>query len=116
MLEAFRSDLAGRGVSAQRQRDSLRLLRDFESWLGNRSLLDAGGDDLAAFRAHRRNAGYAPNTLRKERHMALGFFGWAFDAGRLSADALLSVRAVATPAAASSQPRPEPYSRKELQR
>lgn len=114
MLADFETDIARRGVSEGRRRDTLRFLRGFDSWLGTRALIEAQGADLAAYLAKRGTNGYAPNTLRKERHMALSYFAWAFETGHIRAETLLSLRGVKPPAAASGQARPVPYSRKEL--
>ena len=58
---------------------------------------DAGGEDLAAYLTQNREAGYAPNTLRKERQMALSFFTWAYETERISAETLIALRSVVSP-------------------
>lgn len=103
-------------VSPARHRDSLRLLRHFESSLGGRSLNDATAEDFAAFLHGRLKAGYSPGTLRKERQLLLSYFSWAYEAGTVGAAALLTFRAVKSPASATSRSRPDPYPRKDLRR
>jgi site-specific recombinase XerD len=79
LLEDFETTLDARGISEARKRDHLRLLRQLDAFLAPRSLRDAKGPDLAAYLSKRRSDGYAPNTLRKERQMALSFFSWAYE-------------------------------------
>jgi integrase len=76
--------------------------------------LDADANDLAAYLAQREEAGYAPNTLRKERQMALSFFTWAHETGRVSAETVFAMRSVVSPKGATNPGRPETYSPKEL--
>ena len=115
-LRDFARDLEARGVSDARRRDHLRVLRQLGGFLAPRALTAARADDLTAYLAQRSEAGYAPNTLRKERQMALSFFTWAHESGHASAETLMSMRSVASPPAGTSRIRPVPYSPKELRR
>ena len=114
-LSSFEAHLAASGVSEARRRYLLRFLRDLADIIGGRSLTDANGADLGAMLARRSEQGYAPNTLRKERYMALSYFNWAYQAGHISAD-VLPLRAVKSPAASTGSARPVPYSSKELRK
>lgn len=115
-LTAYDADLADRGISDARRRDSRRVLDSFGASLGERSLFQATGGDLRAFLERRAAEGCAPSTLRKERHIVLAYFGWAKDVSHINGDTLLSLRDVKTPAAVSSRSRPCPYTSKELRR
>jgi len=56
-----------------------------------------------------------PGTIRKERAMILAFYTWAWREGLVSADSLLSIRAVPLPVRATGLARPKPYKRWEIQ-
>lgn len=113
-LSDFNRDLEARGVSQARRRDHLRVLRQLSGYLAPNSLLMASADDLTTYLARREEAGYAPNTLRKERQMALSFFTWAREAGQISTETLVALRSAVSPQGATNRVRPEPYSPKEL--
>ena len=75
LLARFQADhLDARGVSADRQRAQLRVIKAFGSWIGARGLLAADGDLLVAFLASRAGAGKGAGTIRKERAMLLSFY------------------------------------------
>ncbi len=116
LLDDFEATLDARGITEARKRDHLRVLCQLDAFLAPLSLHDAEGPDLAAYLSKRSSDGYAPNTLRKERQMALSFFSWAYEMHHVSADTFLSVRSVPTPDGATSRIHPEPYSSKELRK
>jgi integrase len=89
-------------------------LRQFSEFLVPTLLTAARPTDLAAYLAQKTEAGFAPNTLRKERQMALSFFTWAHETGRVSAENLIAMQSVVSPQGATSRSRPENYSPKEL--
>lgn len=115
-LAAFESSLAARGISAGRQRDHLRLLRDFGRHFGGVHPSEVEAPDLRAFFEARHAAGYAPNTLRKERQMVLSFFDWAVQENVLDPARFEALRRVKPPGGGSSRIQPTPYSAKELRR
>lgn len=96
-LASFACSLEARGVSEARRRDHLRVLRQLTDFLAPASLAAAKPVDLAAYLAQQDEAGYAPNTLRKERQMALSFFTWAHETGRVSAETLIAMQSVVSP-------------------
>jgi len=114
MFRDFERDLESREVSQARRRDHLRVLGQLADFLAPASLSDARADDLTSYLAQRAEAGYAPNTLRKERQMALSFFTWAHQTRRISAETLMSVQSAVAPPGATSRSRPKTYSAKEL--
>ncbi len=59
-------------------------------------------------------AGAAPGTVRKERAMIVSFYQWAWRHGLVTADTLMSVRAVPVPPGSTGVARPKPYSSKEM--
>jgi integrase len=89
-------------------------LRQFSDFLVPTLLTAARPTDLAAYLAQKTEAGFAPNTLRKERQMALSFFAWAHETGRVSAENLIAMQSVVSPQGAINRSRPENYSPKEL--
>jgi integrase len=113
-LGDFERDLEARDVSRARRRDHLRVLRQLLDFLAPASLMAASADDLSAYLTWRDEAGYAPNTLRKERQMALSFFTWAHETERVSAETVFAMRSVVSPKGATNRSRPETYSAKEL--
>jgi integrase len=113
-LRDFGQDLEHKGISQTRQRDHLRVLRQVADFLAPVVLTHASAENLIAYLAERDEAGYAPNTLRKERQMALSFFTWAHETGRVSAETLIAMQSVVSPQGATSRSRPERYSPKEL--
>jgi integrase len=115
-LEDFEAALGAQGVSEARKRDHLRILRQFNASIAPRSIQDAKGPDLADYLSQKRDEGYAPNTLRKERQMALSFFAWAYETDRIGPEALISMRATVSPQGATSRIRPQPYSVEELRK
>ncbi len=114
VLRDFGLDLEHKGVSQARQRDHLRVLRQIAAFLAPAALTTASAENLTAYLAERNEAGYAPNTLRKERQMVLSFLTWAHETGRVSAENLLAMQSVVSPQGATSRSRPENYSSKEL--
>lgn len=113
-LGDFACSLEARGVSEARRRDHLRVLRQLSDFLVPASLTAAKPTDLAAYLAQQDEAGFAPNTLRKERQMALSFFTWAYETGQVSAETLIAMQSVVSPRGATCRSRPERYSPKEL--
>lgn len=110
----FGRELEAQHVSDTRRRDHLRVLNQIDAFLAPQSLVGATADDLTFYLAQRGEEGYAPNTLRKERQMALSFFTWAYETGHISAETLISLRSEVSPAGGTSRVRPEPYSPKQL--
>lgn len=113
-LHDFESFLRARAISEARRRDHLRALRQLSDYLVPDTLITANAESLTAYLAHRQEAGYAPNTLRKERQMALSFFTWAHKTGRISPETLMSMQSVVSPVGGTSRICPKPYSPKEL--
>ena len=116
MLEDFKTALDARGTSKARRQDFLRVLGQLEVFIAPKTLCDAADQDVAAYLLQKHEDGYAPNTLRKERQMALSFFSWAYQARYIDAETVMSMRAVVLPPGATSRIRPVPYSPKELRR
>src|SRR5262245_14571411 len=96
-LADFVCSLEARGISEARRRDHLRVLRQLSDFLVPTSLATARPTDLSAYLARQNEAGFAPNTLRKERQMALSFFTWAHKTGRVSAETLIAMQSVVSP-------------------
>lgn len=113
-LASFACSLEARGISEARRRDHLRVLSQLSDFLAPTSLIAARPPDLAAYLAQQDEAGFAPNTLRKERQMALSFFTWAYETGQVSAETLIAMQSVVSPQGATSRSHPERYSPKEL--
>jgi integrase/recombinase XerC len=114
VLSDFERNLEHNGVSQVRRRDHLRVLRQVANFLAPATLTTANAENLTAYLAERNEAGYAPNTLRKERQMALSFFTWAHETGQVSAETLIAMQSVVSPQGATSRSHPKRYLPKEL--
>ncbi len=114
ILEEFEAALIARGTTEARVRDHMRILRQLDDFIGPRHLHHSGGKGVVAYLAHKREQGHAPNTLRKERQMAIAFFSWAYDEHHVGADTFLSVRRIPFPEGVTARLCPEPYTPREL--
>lgn len=97
-------------MSADRALRQVKALREFEQFTG-KPLIECGATELREYLA-KRCVGHAPTTVAWRLKLIRPFYGWAFDEGLISAEALMAVRRVKAP----RQPKqlPKPYSRKEL--
>lgn len=99
-----------RTVTPDRRRCSLRTLAAFHESIRPRQLTDATAADLTGFLT----AGtLSPGTLRKHRGCVIAAYSWAYGAGFVSADTLLTSRGAPCPAT-HRRTGPHPYTRREL--
>jgi site-specific recombinase XerD len=102
------------GISAERAREQLKVLRELEDFAeAPIELVEA--DAVKGYLAELIDLGGHPNTVRKKRGMVLAFYGWAFDARIVDADRLMRVRRVKAPRGSSGVSTPRPYDRQTMQ-
>ena len=106
--------LAKLNLSPKRRRDYERFLDRLECELRGCPVSHGGVKAVGRILKGREREGKAPNTVRKDRAIAVAFFSWAFLAGHIDADSLLRVKALRYPPAATRRIQPNPYTAKEI--
>lgn len=102
-------------ISPERRKQQLQLLRRFEAGLGERSILETTGDDLATLANALKAEGYHVNTVRKKLNMIRPFFSWAYATRRIDAERYTEIRQVKNPRGSTGRSKPDPYTKAELQ-
>lgn len=101
-------------LSADRRTAIRRVLREFESSLDGRAMLEANAGDLERFLAVRLES-MAPATVKKIQYQVRPFFTWAHRRGLYNPDTYKLMTAVPSPRG-SSNGRPRPYTEIEMAR
>jgi site-specific recombinase XerD len=101
-------------ISEIRQRRHVRVLRDFDAWLGETPLLSATPEQVRDWMTEQVANGLHVNTVRFHLNFLRPFWRWAWDAGHLSADAWLRLKEVKPPRGSSGHSTPKPYTRREV--
>src|SRR4051794_13574868 len=101
-------------VTPERRAAQAGTLQRLSCHLEGASVLDADAHALQAYLDARRAQGLAPNSVRKERAILLSFYTWAWREGDISAETLLSLRAVPAPTGSTGVAQPHPYKRWEI--
>lgn len=103
------------GISADRAREQMKVLRELEDEAGV-SIELVQPDAVKAYLGILLDAGGHPNTVRKKRNMIVAFYGWAFDVGIVDAEFLMRMRRVVkNPRGSTGQSKPKPYERQVIQ-
>lgn len=95
-----------------RIKEQQKTLRAFTAF-AEKPLEECRGNDLHQYMCAQLERGLKPTTVRKLGNMIRPFYTWAFGAGVVDADTLLSIRSVKNPSGAGRQ-LPRPYSQDEL--
>lgn len=110
-----REYMAYNRISEARQRESVKVLLEFEATLGERSLVQVTASDFAAYLAELLEDGYHVNTIRKRANMLRPFFRWMFERRHITAEQLLDLRNVKDPRGATGRSTPRPYGKPQLE-
>lgn len=103
-------------ISAERAKQQLRLLAEFEAHMG-KPLDQVTMEDFKAFAGYlKMDRNYHVNTVRKKLNQIRPFFSWAYAAGVITADTYMKLRTVKDPRGATGQSEPNPYDPAEVQR
>lgn len=103
------------GLSERRVLDQTKELRAFEDHAGH-PLVECDGSDLASYLAKLVEDGLHVNTVRKRGNLIRPFYTWAYGAGLVTGEALMSIRAVRNPKGATGLTLPKPYTPEQLAR
>ncbi len=103
-------------LSPKRRKEQLKELRLFAEFVGKDSPEECTAQDLRSYMAELVDLELHVNTVRKRGNMIRPFFTWSFNAGLVSGDELMAVRAVENPKGSTNRSKPKPYSAKELKR
>lgn len=101
-------------ISRNRRKEQLELLRKFEATLNGRPILEATGEDFAAFAGDLKSSGLHLNTVRKKLNMVRPFFSWAYATRRITSDHFMEIRAVRNPRGSTGRTKPNPYTKAQL--
>jgi site-specific recombinase XerD len=101
-------------ISEIRQRRHVRVLRDYDAWLGETPLLSATPEQVREWMTMQVANGLHVNTVRFHLNMLRPFWRWAWEAGHLDADSWLRLKDVKPPRGATGHSLPNPYTRKEI--
>jgi site-specific recombinase XerD len=102
------------GITPERARQQVKLLREFELHMG-KALLDADAGDLQGFAGHLVASGLHVNTVRKKLNMVRPFASWAYAVNLIDADRYMKLRTVKNPRGSTGNSLPNPYTRTEIQ-
>lgn len=102
-------------VSAERRRDSMRVLTEFQEHAG-KPILEAGGPEMKSYLATLVEQGKAVGTVRKHANLIRPFYTWAWESKLVDAETFMGVKMVRAPRGAGRAARgiPRPYSRDEV--
>jgi len=103
-------------MSPKRRQEQCRELRLFSEFAGKDGPEECRAQDFRLYLAELVDAGLHVNTVRKRGNFIRPFFSWCYQAGVISGEDLMAMRAIDNPKGASNQSMPKPYKAKELKR
>lgn len=114
VLDRFEREYIGyHGITPERARQQLKLLRELEVFMG-KPLMDIDAGAVQGFAGQMIGQSLHVNTVRKKLNMIRPFVSWLFAVNLLDAERYMKIRAVKNPRGSTANSQPNPYNQIEV--